>query len=65
MTDNVAGLARYTQSIVAHAETGPERDLYLRIKPGTDLDSCFKAWDADGQEFLWINGWMFTYDLNP
>lgn len=65
MTDNVAVLARYTKEIVAHAETGPERDLHLLIEPNTDLDSCFKAWDTDEQEFLWINGWMFTYDLNP
>jgi hypothetical protein len=56
-SDNAASIAGYTQEI---ALTSDECDLYLLIKPGTDLDSRFKAWDTDNQEWLVVNGWLFT-----
>ena len=37
-------------------------DLELLIKPDTDLDSRFKAWDADNGEWLMINGWNFIFE---
>ena len=59
MTDNVAILAGYTQEIVAFSV---EHELYLLVKPGTDLDSEFRAWDTEAQEYIRVNGWLFNYE---
>jgi hypothetical protein len=61
MGDNTATLAGYTQEITA---TSDGCELYLLVKPGTDFDSRFRAWDTDNQEFISVNGWMFTFEEN-
>ncbi len=55
MTDNVAILAGYTKE--TEIEIGGTT-LSILVKPDTDLDSRFRAWDKDMQEFLNINGWL-------
>lgn len=35
--------------------------LDITIESGTDLDSRFKAWCNDENEYIIINGWMFTF----
>ena len=55
MTDNVAVLAGYTEQY--HCSDGTV-DLLIMIKPGTDTESRFKAWDCDEQEYLLIKGWL-------
>lgn len=57
MTDNVAVLEGFTREIIAESSAVT---LYLLIKPDTDLDDRFKAWDTDGQEFIRVNGWLFV-----
>jgi hypothetical protein len=57
MSDNIAILEGFTREVSAYSDRGDE--LYLLIKPDTDLDSRFKAWDTEEQEFLRINGWLF------
>lgn len=59
MTDNVAVQDGFTRSIIA---TSDLLDLYLLVRPGTDFDDRFRAWDTDGQEFIWVNGWLFTIE---
>ena len=59
MTDNIAILDGYTESIIAESD---DITLYLLIKPDTYLDSTFKAWDTDNQEYIRVNGWLFTYE---
>jgi hypothetical protein len=49
----------YTVEVVA--DSGQGIGLNLMIRPGTDLDDCFKAWDLDEQEFIRVNGWLFTF----
>lgn len=58
MTDNVAVLEGYTQEI--EIEIGGIT-LNLLIKPETDIDGRFRAWDMDCQEFLNINGWLIEH----
>ena len=58
MSDNVAVLDGYTLEVIASCD---DFDLYLLIKPGTDLDSTFRAWDTDEQELIAVNGWLFTF----
>ena len=60
MTDNVAVLAGFTTEV--HANAGGEIDLYLLVKPDTDFDTTFKAWDTDEQEWLFVNGWLFVIE---
>ena len=36
--------------------------MALLVKPGTDFDTRFKAWDRDEQEFIRVNGWLFTIE---
>jgi hypothetical protein len=55
--DNLAVMQGFTEEVTL---TGSEHDLYLLIKPCTDLDSRFKAWDTDCQEFIYVNGWLFN-----
>ena len=60
MSDNVAVLEGFTRE--AEASNGAI-DLYLLIRPGTDLESTFRAWDTDEQEFIVVNGWLFTFEF--
>jgi hypothetical protein len=62
MTDNVAILDGYTKEI--HM-AGGEYDLSLLIKPDADLDGSFKAWDMDEQEYIKVNGWLFSIEDQP
>lgn len=59
MTDNVAVLDGFTKEVLAECTM---HSLNLLIRPDTDLDSRFKAWDMDEQEFIRINGWLFTFE---
>lgn len=59
MTDNVAKLDGFTKAVTAE---GGDYVLFLLIRPDTDLDDSFKAWDCDGQEYLRVNGWLFTFE---
>lgn len=58
MTDNVAVMAGYTQE--AEIEIGGTR-LFVLVKPKTDFNDRFRAWDMDTQEFIKINGWLIDY----
>jgi hypothetical protein len=49
----------YTQEVHAFAD---HVELYLLVRPGTDLDDTFRAWDMDGQEFIRVNGWLFNIE---
>jgi len=62
MSDNTAILAGYTVEVLASAG-GFGGDVHLFIKPGTDLDSRFRAYDADECEFVAINGWLFDFEF--
>lgn len=59
MSDNIAVLQGYTKELMAYCD---ECDLFILVKPATDLDSTFKAWDSDNQEFVRINGWLWTFE---
>lgn len=58
MTDNVAVLDGFTEEVWASNDQGV--DLYLLVKPGTDMDDSFKAWDMDAQEYIRVNGWLWS-----
>jgi hypothetical protein len=61
MGDNAAILEGYTREVVA---IGGGSELYLLVKPDTDFESTFEAWDSDDQEFIRVNGWLFTITGN-
>lgn len=54
-TDNRAVMEGYTRHV--EIEIG---DCFFAalIKPDTDLDSTFKCFDTDNQEWLTVNGWL-------
>lgn len=56
---NIATRAGFTREIEAE---GGEYSLRLLIRPNTDLDSTFKAWCLDEEEFIVVNGWMFSIE---
>ncbi len=60
MTDNVVVLDGYTEGYIA--SNGMDIELFILVKPETDLDSRFKAWDSDEQDYIVINGWLFTFE---
>lgn len=57
MTDNVAILDGYTELYFLASDNV---ELVVLVKPGTDLTDSFKAWDTDMQEYIRVNGWLFT-----
>ena len=61
MSDNIAVLDGYTQEV--HAFAGEGLELYLLVKPDTDFDGHFRAWDMDAQEFITVTGWMFNIEM--
>ena len=61
MSDNIATLDGYTQEV--HAFAGEGLELYLLVRPGTDFDTYFQAWDMDAQEFILVSGWMFNVEV--
>ena len=56
MGDNEAVLDGFTREVVL---IGVEHELYVLVRPNTDFESTFKAWDTDNQEWLRVNGWLF------
>ena len=58
MADNIAVLEGFTEEYTAESIL---MEFPILVKPGTDLDSTFKAWDMDNQEFIKIKGWLFTF----
>lgn len=59
-TDNGAHMAGYIEQYLASFDNC---DLHISIKPGTDTDDTFEAFDHDEQEMIRINGW--TCVLEP
>jgi hypothetical protein len=59
MTDNVATLRGFTRYVLADSD---QVSLHLLIKPDTDLDSTFRAWDTDEQTWIKVNGWLFSFE---
>jgi hypothetical protein len=59
MSDNAAVLQGFTREVVA---SNAAMDLFLLVKPDTDFDDTFRAWDTDGQEFVNVNGWLFSVE---
>jgi len=49
----------FTVPVVAEST---EYTLELLVQPDTDFGERFKAWDTDAQEFIWVNGWLFTVE---
>lgn len=60
MTDAIAIRDGFTRELIACDDRGDE--LHILVRPKTDLSDTFKAWDCDAQEYIRINGWLFTYD---
>ena len=59
MTDNVATLRGFTRYVLADSD---QVSLHLLIRPETDLDSTFRAWDTDEQTWIKVNRWLFTFE---
>lgn len=58
MSDNTAVLAGYTEELIAAYD---DLDIHIMHQPNADLDTRVRVWNCDHQEFITINGWMFTY----
>ena len=61
MSDNIAVLDGFTDEYLATNDRGA--DLHILARPGTDLDDCFRAWCCDEQEFIRVNGWLYTFEM--
>ena len=57
MTGNIAVLQGFTKEVVLENES---LTLFLLVQPETALGERFKAWDTDNQEFIRVNGWLFS-----
>ena len=57
MTDHIATVKGYTREVTA---VSADNELYLLVKPDTDFDATFRAWDTDNQEFIRVNGWLYS-----
>jgi hypothetical protein len=59
MTDAIATARGFTRYILADSD---QYSLYLLIRPDTDLDSTFRAYDTDEQDWIKVNGWLFSFE---
>ncbi len=59
MTDNIAVLEGFVEEIEGEYNG---TQLNLLIKPDTDVDGRFKAWDMNMQEFIFVNGWLTVFE---
>lgn len=59
-SDNGAHMAGYTVEYLA--KSGRCVDLHISVKRSADLDGTFKAFCHDTQEYITVNGWLFTFD---
>jgi len=53
-------LKEYTKQVTCDST---DYQLDLLVKPDTDFNGIFKAWDIDCQEFIAVNGWLFNIIL--
>lgn len=51
--------AGYTRKVVLDCAM---TTLFLLVKSDTDLGDRFKAYDTDAEEFIIVNGWLFTFE---
>lgn len=49
----------FTRHVIADSDAVT---LDLMIRPDTDLDGCFEAWDCDALELISVNGWLFIIE---
>jgi|688.fasta_scaffold462568_2 hypothetical protein len=35
--------------------------LEIAVQPGTDMDGRFRAFDLETNEYIWLNGWLWTF----
>jgi hypothetical protein len=54
--DKLLLLDEYTDSVTV---SNAEYDLFLLIKPDTELDGTFVAYDLYAEQFITVNGWLF------
>lgn len=59
MSDNIATLEGFTVGYIAECGL---MNVHILVKPETDLDSRFKAWDCDNQQWLNIFGYVWTFE---
>ncbi len=59
MSDNTAILAGYTKEWLADCDVA---NMHIFAKPDEDFDSRFRAYDADNCEWVFINGWLWTFE---
>lgn len=59
MTDNVAVLAGFTKEVYGEYSC---MALHLLVRPDTALDTRFRAWDMDLQEFTMVNGYLADFN---
>lgn len=60
MTDNIAILEGYTEQYVVEYN---EDVINILAKPEDDFDDIIKVWDIDNQEFLYLKGWLFSFEI--
>ncbi len=54
-----AAPAGFTRAVFASSDSF---DLELLVRPDTDFDDRFTAWDIDAEELLAVNGWLFEIE---
>lgn len=57
--DNTAIRRGFTRHVLIE---GGLQSFAALIKPDTDLDGRFKAFDTDDQEWLFVNGWNVSVE---
>lgn len=58
-SDNGAVLAGYTVEYLADCDA---HSMHISVRPDADLDGTFRAFDHDNQEYVHINGWLWTFE---
>lgn len=51
-------MAGFTRHVIASSD---QHEFACLVKPDADLDDVVKVFNTDDQEWLRLNGWLFTF----
>jgi hypothetical protein len=58
-TDNEAVMSGYTKPVMAVCD---QHEFACLIKPDSDIDNVVKVFNTDDQEWIKLNGWLWTFE---
>ena len=59
MSDNAAVMDGYTKELLAYPLN---KETHILVKPDTDLSDLVRVWNCDEQKYIYLEGWLYTFE---